>query len=387
MRYIAEYYTLTLTQQCAASMKHYNLENTMNNQKLILVTAANGHTGLPAAKELLALGLKVRALVRNDKAAGAVELAKLGAEIFVGDMNDIRDLRLALKGVDRAYFCCPPGRNALMREIAFIIAAEEAKLEHVVYMTQWLASEAHHSIITKEHWLGDQVVKMHKHVNYTFVNPGFFGFVYFMTTEAVAQLGIMPSAVKGAASGSTGLNAPPSEEDQGRVIAHILKDPTPHIGKTYRPTGPKEISIADAANTFQKVLGRSVKVKEVSEKMFLKALKSGGWPAYEISNVRYYMKEFEKNSFTVGGSVTSVVKDITGKEPEDFETMARREFSKNPEAKMTLTNKLRAIYNFSKMLITPAPDMIAYEKSVDIPRFMNDMVFVEGNSHWQKTHK
>jgi hypothetical protein len=67
--------------------------------------------------------------------------------------------------------------------------------------------------------------------------------------------------------------------------------------------------------------------------------------------------------------------------------MARREFSKNPEAKMTLTNKLRAIYNFSKMLITPAPDMIAYEKSVDIPRFMNDMVFVEGNSNWQKTHK
>jgi NAD(P)H dehydrogenase (quinone) len=362
------------------------LENIMNNQKLVLVTTANGHVGLPAAKELLALGFKVRALVRNDKAAGAVELAELGAEIFIGDMNDIRDLRKALKGVTRAFFCSPTGRNSLFRTIAFIIAAEEAQLEHVVYLTQWLASEAHHSIHTKEHWLGDQVVKMHKNVNFTFVNPAFFAFVYFMTTESVAQLGIMPSPLKGAASGEVGLNAPPSEEDQGRVVAHILKDPTPHIGKTYRPTGPKEISIADAANTFANILGRSVKVIEVPEKMFLKALKSEKWPPYDYCNVRYYMKEFEENSFAVGGSVTNVVKNITGREPEDFETIARREFGKRPEAKKTLMNTLKAIRNFIKLLLTPTPDMIAYEKSVDIPRFMNGMEFVDSDKDWLKTH-
>jgi NAD(P)H dehydrogenase (quinone) len=359
----------------------------MNDQKLVLVTSENGHIGLPTAKELLALGFKVRAFVRNDKAAGAVELAELGAEIFIGDMNDIRDLREGLKDVTKAFFCSPTGRNSLFRTIAFIIAAEEAQLEHVVYLTQWLASEAHHSIHSKEHWLGDQVVKMHKNVNYTFVNPGFFAFVYFMTTESVAQLGIMPSALKGAASGKVGLNAPPSEEDQGRVVAHILKDPTPHIGKTYRPTGPKEISIADAANTFAKILGRSVKVMEVPEKMFLKALKSEEWPQYDYCNVRYYMKDFENNSFAVGGSVTSVVKDITGTEPEDFETIARREFGKRPEAKKILMNTIKAIRNFIKLLLTPTPDMIAYEKSVDIPRFMNGMEFADSSKNWLKTHK
>jgi NAD(P)H dehydrogenase (quinone) len=359
----------------------------MENQKLILVTAANGHTGLPAAKELLSLGFKVRALVRNKKGAGAIELANLGAEIFVGDMNDIRDLRLALKDVQRAYFCSAVDRNTLFKIITFIIAAEEAKLEHVVYITQWLASEAHHSLITKEQWLGDQIVKMHKHVNYTFVNPGLFGFAYFMTTAAVAQLGMMPSVVKGATSGKVGLNAPPSEEDQGRVIAHILKNPTPHIGKTYRPTGPKEISLVDAANIFGKVLGRSVKVMEVSENMFLKAVKSEGVPPYEYCNVIYYMKEFEKNAFAVGGSVTTVIKDITGREPEDFETMARREFAIRPDARRTLMNKFKAIYNFIKMLLTPTPDMIAYEKSANIPRFIKGMEFVENNENWQETHK
>jgi NAD(P)H dehydrogenase (quinone) len=131
---------------------------------------------------------------------------------------------------------------------------------------------------------------MHNNVNYTFANPGFFAFVYFMTTESVAQLGIMPSPLKGAASGKVGLNEPPSEEDLGRVVAHILKEPTLHIGKTYRPTGPKEISIADAANTFVNILGRSVKVIEVPEKMFLKALKSEKRAPYNYCNVRYYME-------------------------------------------------------------------------------------------------
>ena len=52
----------------------------------ILVTAANGHTGFPAAKELLNLGFDVRAMVRNHKSKTAIELKRLGAEIFIGDM-------------------------------------------------------------------------------------------------------------------------------------------------------------------------------------------------------------------------------------------------------------------------------------------------------------
>lgn len=208
----------------------------------ILVTAANGHTGFPTAKELINLGFDVRAMVRNANNPNAQELRSSGAEIFIGDMNDIGDFRNALSGVQRAYFCPPFGRNTLFQTIAFIIAAEEAKIEHVVYMSQWLLSRNHPSINTKMQWLGEQIIKMHKNVKYTFVNPGMFAFTYFFTVESMAQLGIMPTAVKG-----EGLNAPPSEDDQGRVVAHILKDPTLHHGKTYRPTGPKIISQLDVA--------------------------------------------------------------------------------------------------------------------------------------------
>ena len=104
------------------------------------------------------------------------------------------------------------------------------------------------------------MVKLHKNVQYTFVNPGLFEFMNYFTVETIAQLGLMPTIVKNAAnSNEVGLNASPSENDQGRVIAHILKDPAKHAGKTYRITGPKLLSPKEMAGIFGKILKRKVK--------------------------------------------------------------------------------------------------------------------------------
>lgn len=347
----------------------------------ILITAANGHTGYPAAKELLDLGFSVRAMVRNSKNPKAIHLKELGAEIFVGDLDDYRDNKKALEGIDRAYFCAPFGKNSLFKTIAFIIAAEEAKIEHVVYMSQWLLSQSHPSINTKEQWLGEQIVKMHKNVKYTFVNPGMFAFTYFFTVDMIAQLGIMPTSVKG-----EGLNPPPSEEDQGRVVAHILKNPEKHHGKTYRPTGPKIISQQDVAATFSKIFNRKVKIMEISEKMLLKSLKAGNYPIYDYSNIRYYLKDVEQNVFAYGGT-TNVVKELTGREPEDFETIARRYVSDMPEAKQTFGNKIKAVLNFMKILITKEPNMKAFEKEQYYPNFIHGMRQATENPEWVEMRK
>ncbi|MFQ5418796.1 MAG: NmrA family NAD(P)-binding protein [Anaerolineae bacterium] len=44
------------------------------------------------------------AFVRNPHKSKAQELKKLGAELFVGNIEDIRDVRKSLEGVQRAYF-------------------------------------------------------------------------------------------------------------------------------------------------------------------------------------------------------------------------------------------------------------------------------------------
>jgi len=353
----------------------------------ILVTAANGHIGFPAAKELLSLGFDVRALVRNPKNQSAVELKRLGAEIFVGDQDDIGDMRRALIGIKRVFYNAPMGRNPLFKTVAFIIAAEEAKIEHVVYLTQWLASENHPSIHTREQWLADEMVKLHKTVQYTFINPGLFAFMYFFTNDVVSQLGMLPTPVKGAASSNVGLNAPPSEEDQGRVAAHILKDPAKHAGKRYRPTGPELISIQDVAKIFGKILGKKVKVNEISKNMFLQSLKVLGVPDYDIANVHYYMDELGKNSFGYGKTVTTVVKDITGRDPENFETIARRAFANSPGMSPSFSNKLGAIKNLMKIMLAKTPNTEQIEKTGQYPRFMNGMKYVQDNPNWIEKHQ
>ncbi len=78
----------------------------MEDRKPILVTGAAGQTGGHTVRQLLEKGHSVRALVHSrDKRAD--ELASLGAEVVVGDFHDLGSLRVAMAGVNRAYFVHP----------------------------------------------------------------------------------------------------------------------------------------------------------------------------------------------------------------------------------------------------------------------------------------
>lgn len=72
----------------------------------ILITGATDSTGTPAVGILLQKGFEVRALVHKEDVR-SVRLRELGAEVFIGDMQNLDDVRLAWQGVKRGYFCYP----------------------------------------------------------------------------------------------------------------------------------------------------------------------------------------------------------------------------------------------------------------------------------------
>ena len=72
------------------------------NKPRILVTAAAGRNASTAVLDLLGKGFLVRAFVRRQDARSE-KLKQAGAEIFVGDLFDLGDLRSALVDVQRAY--------------------------------------------------------------------------------------------------------------------------------------------------------------------------------------------------------------------------------------------------------------------------------------------
>jgi uncharacterized protein YbjT (DUF2867 family) len=341
----------------------------------ILVTAANGNTGFPTAKELLKLGFPVRAFVRNPNSQNAKELKSLGAEIFVGNIEDIRDVRGALKDVQRTFFI-PTYPNVLYQGVTFATAVEEAKIEHVVVITQWLSSNTHPSIYTKEHWLVDQIFKKLTNTKITFLNPGLFGFIYFMTPEPLTQFGILPDF---------GNNAPPSNEDIGLVAAHILKAPETHVDKTYRISGREVLSADQMASVIEKVIGRKVKATMLSEKMISKVLRASGYGQMDRSQIRSYVQEGHKGTWSINAP-TKVVKDIVGKEADDFETIVRRYLISQPITKQTLSNKIKAIFFMIKAMLLPTWDMEKFEKERGFPKFQN-MMFSYESDEWRKAHK
>ena len=347
----------------------------------ILVTSAAGNTGIPTTLQLLEKGYPVRAFVRRDDHR-AKRLRDAGAEIFVGDQFSITDMRRAMDGAQCAYHCAPATISALHFGTIFAVAAKEARLEHVVLLGQWLSDPDHPSMATREVWLNEEALKLLPDTTLTVNNVGWFAQNYFIgALEPAAQLGILPMPL---GDGDVKKNAPPSNEDIAAVNVAALIDPEKHAGKTYRPTGPELLSPNEIAAIMGKVLGRQVKYQDIPESMLLKALKVKGIPKFISTQLGLYTDEYRRGAFAVHAP-NNVVRELTGREPENFETLTRRIVASNPEAVQTFSNKLRAIKNFMKILLTAKidPDVVAIQQEhvlLKSPKFVLD------SQTWRKNH-
>ncbi|MGW4245893.1 NmrA family NAD(P)-binding protein [Nocardia sp. NPDC004722] len=110
---------------------------------LILVTGATGKQGGATTRRLLAVGRRVRALVRDARSSAAQELAAAGAELSVGDFDDPGSIEAALAGVGAAFLVPPAtfGPNGwdvgleVERGTRFLVAAKAAGVEFIVFTT------------------------------------------------------------------------------------------------------------------------------------------------------------------------------------------------------------------------------------------------------------
>ena len=338
------------------------------NKPRIVVTGATGKTGTVVVNELLNAGYPVRAMVHREDSRSE-RLKAQGAEIVVADLSDVERVADALKGVQRAYYCPPLDPYMIQGATAFAVAAKEARLEHIVGLTQWLASPSHPSLMTRQHWLVDQLFSMVPGVGHTIVNPGFFAEPYLVTIGLAAHLGIFPWMY------GNSRNAPPSNEDIARVVVAALTNPERHAGKRYRPTGPALMGAKDMASAIGRAVGRSVRVMPTPAWLFMKGARMAGMPIDVLSNLRYYIEDHKLGAFELGAP-TSDVLDVTGKPAEDFETIARR-YAAQPRNRHTLGNWAREFAQFMIGPLTPAFNLNRYDRELrrpfpSVPRFAPD---------------
>jgi NAD(P)H dehydrogenase (quinone) len=289
----------------------------------------------------------------------SARLKSQGAEIVAAEMSDVERVVDALVDVQRAYYCPPIDPYAIQGAVGFAIAAKEARLEHIVGLTQWLASPSHPSLMTRQSWLIDHLFSMTPGVAHTIVNPGFFADDYLLPIGLAAHLGMFPWMY------GNSRNAPPSNEDIARVAATVLMDPARHAGKSYRPTGPELLGAKEMAQAIGRAVGRSVRVMPTPPWLFMKSARIAGLRIDEMSNIRYYIEDHKQGAFEMGAPTTDVP-DVTGRPAEDFETIARR-YAAQPRNHRTLGNWIREFGQFMTAPFTRGFNLDRYERELRRP--------------------
>lgn len=342
----------------------------------IIVTGATGKTGSIVTTELLKAGYPVRALVHKEDDRSA-RLKAQGAELAVADLSDVERVTEALKDVQRAYFCPPFDPYMIQGAVAFAVAANEAHLEHIVGLTQWLASPSHPSLMTRQLWLVDRLFSMTPGVTHTIIRPGIFADAYLATIGSAVHLGIFPWM-----SGNS-RNAPPSNEDIARVAVAALMDPARHAGKSYRPTGPELLGPEDMAKAIGRAVGRSVRFVPTPTWLFMKGARMSGYPIDLFSGIRYYIDDHERGAFELGAPTTDVL-DVTGRPAEDFETIARR-YAAPFRNQRTIGSWLRAVAQFLLTPLSPGFNLDRYDRELRRP-FPSMPQFAPESKVWRREH-
>ncbi len=154
----------------------------------------------------------------------AQRLRDLGAEVVLGDMLSLRDIRVAMKGVQRAYFCFPLAEGLVEAGVIFAQAAKEQNLELIVNMSHKQSRPAARSKATQNHWLSEQIFNWSGvptvHLRVTF----FAEWLLYIAPQIRYGRYVMPY-------NKDSRFAPIAASDIARIIAGIFETP----GPTYRP--------------------------------------------------------------------------------------------------------------------------------------------------------
>lgn len=150
----------------------------MSDKKTVLVTGATGQQGGAVARELLTRGYTIKALTRNTQSDSARALAKLGAELVQGDLDDAASLEKAVNNtwgvfaVQNTWEAGVENEEVQGKRIAEI--AKRENVQHFVYSSVGSAHRNTGIPHFDNKWRIEETVRGLDFPSYTVVRPVFF---------------------------------------------------------------------------------------------------------------------------------------------------------------------------------------------------------------------
>src|SRR5499427_12820 len=248
----------------------------------ILVTGAAGQLGAVGRTVtglLLDRGLPVRAMVRReDDRAAALRAA--GAEVVVGDLLEPADVSRVVRGCRRVYFGMSVSPAYLEATVTMGAVAREVGVDALVNMSQMTVSQMsiHNTTPSpqqRQHWLSEQALAW-SGLPVVTIRPTVFleGFFLPLTGPSVRDRGRIELPF------GRGKTSPVATADVARVVAAVLADPGPHLGRIYELTGPRSQDMRGVAREYSEALDRGITYSDIPPEDWERDLRKVGLPEH-----------------------------------------------------------------------------------------------------------
>ena len=292
-------------------------------EKPILVTGAAGRVGAigrTVTELLLKQGKAVRAMVRSeDKRAQA--LRDMGAEIVVGDLLDLDAMDRAIAGCETMYFGMSVSDALLAATVNTAAVAKHHGVKAFVNMSQMTVAQMSVTETTtspqqKLHWLAEQALNWSGlpvvRVRPTVLQEGFF---LILTADSVRESNQIRLPF------GEGKTSPVVVEDVARVIAALLADPQPHIGKVYHLTGPQSENMHFYAREYSNALGRTITYQDIPVESWRDGLLGRGLPVHLVTHLTTMAELHRAGRYD---RMSADVMALTGQAPTSTQEFVRR---------------------------------------------------------------
>jgi NAD(P)H dehydrogenase (quinone) len=212
----------------------------------LAVTGSTGALGGRVAGRLAEAGVAQRLLVRDASRAPVLDGA---VPVTFTDYGDHDSAVAALAGVT-TLFMVSAAENAdrLGQHHAFVDAAAEAGVRHVVYTSFAGAAPDCTFTLGRDHWFTEERIRA-SGMDWTFLRDNLYldFFPLLVGEDGV----IRGPAGEGRVAGVT-------RDDVAACAAEVLREPGAHVGATYVMTGPEALTMTEVAQTIARVQGREV---------------------------------------------------------------------------------------------------------------------------------
>jgi uncharacterized protein YbjT (DUF2867 family) len=289
----------------------------------ILVTGAAGRIGAvgrTVTELLLRQGKAVRALVRTEDDR-AQALRDMGAEVMVGDLLDLDSMHRAITGCQTMYFSMSISDSYLAATVNAAAVAKHHGVKAFINMSQMTVSQMSITETTpspqhKLHWLAEQALNW-SGLPVVHVRPTVFleGFFLTLTPDSVRESNQIRLPF------GEGKTSPVAAEDVARVIAALLANPQPHIGKIYHLTGPQSENMHFYAQEYSKALGRTITYQDIPVEPWKDGLLNRRWPLHLVSHLAALADLHRAGRFD---RTSDDVRTLTGHEPLTMQEFVRK---------------------------------------------------------------